>query len=166
MADLSHQYLLPPRIHDVSHLVHGHIQDRAVDPDPCPPQADRKDCIGGFNSEFWSAPCYLCNVLTLTARSETETVEVCKTEAPSEFYTTDVCKTVASTEFYTVEACRSEVSTEFITAEKCKTETETEFVTADICECERSTQFETASVCRTIPSEASMPRSLAVDLPT
>ena len=41
---------------------------------------------------------------------------------------------------------------------------ETEFVMADICECERSTQFETTSVCKTIPSEASMPHSLAVDL--
>ena len=62
--------------------------------------------------------------------------------------------------------CRSEVSTELITAEKCKTKTETEFVTADICECECSTQFEMASVYRTIPSEASTPRSLAVDLPS
>ena len=98
MADLSHQYLLLPRIHDASHLAHSRIQDRAVDPDPCPPRADRKDCIGGFNSEFWSAPCYLCNVLTLTACSEMETAEV--------------CKMVASTEFYTAEACHSEVPTE------------------------------------------------------
>ena len=103
---------------------------------------------------------------SIPSEMDYQTAEVCKTEASSEFHTADVCKTEVSTEFYTAEVCRSEVSTELITAEKCKTKTETEFVIADICECECSTQFEMASVYRTIPSEASTPRSLAVDLPS
>jgi hypothetical protein len=90
---------------------------------------------------------------------------------PSEtdYATVEQCKTEASTEFHTVDRCASDVSSEYVTAAKCKTETETEFVTAALCECERTepseTHYETASLCRTIPSEASTPRSLAVDLP-
>ena len=90
---------------------------------------------------------------------------------PSEtdYETVEQCKTEASTEFHTVDRCVSDVSSEYVTAAKCKTETETEFVTAALCECERTepseTNYETASLCKTIPSEASTPRSLAVDLP-
>jgi len=90
---------------------------------------------------------------------------------PSEtdYATVEQCKTEASTEFHTVDRCVSDVSSEYVTAEKCKTETETDFVTAALCECERTeqseTHYETASLCKTIPSEASTPRSLAIDLP-
>ena len=90
---------------------------------------------------------------------------------PSEtdYATVEQCKTEASTEFHTVDRCASDISSEYVTAEKCKTETETEFVTAALCECERTepseTHYETASVCKTIPSEASTPCSLIVDLP-
>ncbi|KAH0831167.1 hypothetical protein J3R83DRAFT_13743 [Lanmaoa asiatica] len=89
---------------------------------------------------------------------------------PSEtdYATVEQCKTEASTEFHTVDRCASDLSSEYVTAEKCKTETETEFVTAALCECERTeqseTHYETASLCNTIPSEASTPRSLAIDL--
>lgn len=87
----------------------------------------------------------------------------------SDYVTVEQCKTEASTEFHTVDPCASDVSSEYVTVEKCKTETETDFVTAAVCECERTepseTHYETASLCKTIPSEASTPRSLAVDLP-
>ena len=103
--------------------------------------------------------------------SETDyaTVEQCKTEASTEFHTVDRCASDVSSDYVTVEKCKTEASTDFYTAEKCKTETETEFVTAALCECERTeqseTHYETASLCKTIPSEASTPRSLAIDPP-
>ena len=105
--------------------------------------------------------------------SETDyaTVEQCKTDVSTDFHTVDRCQCASdiSSEYVTAEKCKTEASTEFYTAEKCKTETETEFVTAGPCECERTerseTHYETASLCKTIPSEESTPRSLAIDLP-
>lgn len=93
------------------------------------------------------------------------------TSFETDYHTASVCKPEASSEFYrrllssTLEICHSEVSAEFFTAEKCRT-VEMEFVAVDICECKCSMQFETASVRKTIPSEASTPQSLAVDLPS
>ncbi|KAG9313810.1 hypothetical protein JVU11DRAFT_6171 [Chiua virens] len=103
--------------------------------------------------------------------SETDyaTVEQCKTEVSTEFHTVNRCISDLSSEYATAEKCKTEASTDFYTAEKCKTETETDFITAALCECERTeqseTHYETASLCKTIPSEASTPRSLVVDLP-
>jgi len=142
-------------------------RSRSMTPMPAPSTAalsalDLRDSGSeGYETANSPSTALFKSLPSIPSETDYQTAEVCKTEASSEFHTADVCKTEASTEFYTAEV----VSTELITAEKCKTETGTELVTADICECERSTQFETVSVCRTIPPEASMPWSLAVDLP-
>ncbi|KAF8122008.1 hypothetical protein EV363DRAFT_1301434 [Boletus edulis] len=108
---------------------------------------------------------------SISSETDNATVEQCKTEVSTGVHTGDRCQCASdvSSEYVIANKCKTEASTEFYTAEKCKSVTETEFVTTALCECERmeqsETHYETASLCKTIPSEASTPRSLAVDLP-
>ncbi|KAF8545921.1 hypothetical protein OG21DRAFT_1528170, partial [Imleria badia] len=108
---------------------------------------------------------------SIPSKTDYATVEQCETEVSTEFHTADRCQCASDvlSEYVIADKCKTEASTKFYMAKKCKLETETEFVTVALCECERTeqsdTHYETASLCKTIPSEASMPRSLAVDLP-
>ncbi|KAF9231043.1 hypothetical protein BU15DRAFT_82894 [Melanogaster broomeanus] len=105
---------------------------------------------------------------SIPLESDYATAEKCRTEASTESYTVERCASDMSTEYVTAEMCRTETETDFYTVERCKSEAETEFVTAELCECEGSetseTHYEAASLCRTIPSEASTPRSPAIDV--
>ncbi|KAF8121683.1 hypothetical protein EV363DRAFT_1560376 [Boletus edulis] len=111
------------------------------------------------------------SLLSIPSETDYTTVKQCKTEVSTEFHTADCCQCASDvlSEYVIADKCKTEASTKFYTAKKCKLETETEFVTVALCECERTeqsdTHYETASLCKTIPSEASTPRSLAVNLP-
>ena len=151
-------------------------RSRSTTPTPIPSTADLSaleipDGSGSEGYETANSPSTASFKSLPSIPSETDyaTVEQCKTEASTEFHTVDRCASDTSSEYVTAEKCKTEASTYFYTAEKCKTETETDFITAALCECERmeqsETHYETASLCKTIPSEASTPRSLAVDLP-
>ena len=151
-------------------------RSRSTTPTPAPSTAalsalEILDSSGseGYETAVSPSTASFKSLPSIPSETDYATVEQCKTEASTEFHTVERCVSDMSSEYVTAEKCKTEASTEFYTAEKCKTETETEFITAAICECERTeqseTHYETASLCKTIPSEASTPRSLAIDLP-
>ncbi|KAF8128709.1 hypothetical protein EV363DRAFT_412554 [Boletus edulis] len=153
-------------------------RSRSTTPTPAPSTATLSalEILDGSGSEGYEtanspSTASFKSLPSIPSETDYATVEQCKTEVSTEFHTADRCQCASdvSSEYVIADKCKTEASTEFYTAEKCKSETETEFVTAALCECERTeqsdTHYETASLCKTIPSEASTPRSLAVDLP-
>ncbi|KAF8422162.1 hypothetical protein L210DRAFT_3654220 [Boletus edulis BED1] len=154
------------------------MRSRSTTPTPTPSTATLSalEILDGSGSEGYETANFpstasFKSLPLIPSETDYATVEQCKTEVSTKFHMVDHCQCAldVSSEYMIADKCKTEASTKFYTAEKCKLETETEFVTAALCECEQmeqsDTHYETASLCKTIPSEASTPRSLAVDLP-